>query len=421
MKISSTVIRDLNRKQITLPDEKGDSPLDSVHISSKEEICNDDFNNFLSKGLKKITDYAKPRPTTSADTLEASAKTAAFSGGLTGMFSGGHPVAAVGGAVGGAVGIKVGEKTESPGKAIAAAFTAGALANTAAITAFMAIEAALNGVSASMSPSGLILTAITGGLSGVSGTMQGSCMGDVKDGSSAGMLAGSSMSAFGGSPLLAISGALSGAAGGMLENKAGKYLTSAGVGAVTGAACGAIGGPVAMAVNGILGAITGILATAVGPKFGQIQRNVMEDVQKFFTKIFRPLTKNLGIKGKTAVGALGGAISSIPMALLFSAIAGPPGAALAVLSGAAATGFKVNKILKEREKIEAYSGTVKEFFNKTLPKEQAETIPDEVIKGFSAMFTQKYKDTEAFKHISSEEFIKNIGEFEEQAKNAVSQ
>ncbi len=421
MKISSTVIRDLNKNRVSVPDKKGDSLFDSVRISSKEEICNDDFNNFLSKGLKKIADYTKPRPTTSADTIEASVKMAAFSGGLTGMMSGGHPINAAGGAIGGAVGIKVGEKTESLGKAVAAAFASGALANTAAITALMVIASALNGVSASISPSGLVLTAITGGLSGVSGTMQGSCMGDVKDGSSTGMIAGSAMSAFGASPLLAISGALAGAAGGMVENKGGKYLTAAGVGAVTGAACGAIGGPVAMAVNGILGAITGILATAIGPKFGQIQRNVMEDVQNFFTKIFRPLTKNLGIKGKTAVGALGGAISSIPMALLFSTIGGPPGAALAVLGGAAATGFKVNKILKEREKIEAYSGTVKEFFHKTLPKEQADAIPEEVIKGFSALFTQKYKDTEAFKHISSEEFIKNIGEFEEQAKNAVSQ
>jgi hypothetical protein len=356
MKISSNIIRDLNKNRINLPDKKEDISLDSVHISSPEEHgCNDDFKNFLSKGIKKISDYTKPRPTTSADTIEASPKIAAFSGGLTGMMSGGHPINAAGGAIGGAVGIKVGEKTESLGKAVAAAFTAGAVGNTAAITALMVIASALNGVSSSISPSGLALTAITGGLSGVSGTMQGSCMGDVKDGSSTGMIAGSAMSAFGASPLLAISGALAGAAGGMVENKAGKYLTAAGVGAVTGAACGAIGGPVAMAVNGILGAITGVLATAVGPKFGQIQRNIMEDVQNFFTKIFKPLTKNLGIKGKTAAGALGGAISSIPMALLFSAIAGPPGAALAVLGGAAVTGFKVNKILKEREKIEASS------------------------------------------------------------------
>ena len=428
MRISPRVIRDINQNKVSTPKKKELSTeiTDSVTISSgKEKVADDDFKSFLSKGMKKVADYTKPRPATetspgtSADSAGISLMGASMGGAITGYFAGGHPVNAVGGAVGGAVGIKVGEKTESIGKAVVASAVAGAAANTAAVTGLMLAEAAIKGVSASFSPLGLVMVAAVGGLSGVSGVMQGSCMGDVKDGTSTGMILGATMSAMGGSPLLTLTGALAGATGGMIENKAGKYLASAGVGAALGAASGAIAGPVGMAVNAAMGATIGVLASAIGPKFGQVQRNFMDDIRKVSTKVLSKLMpKNAGITARTALGILGGAIMAAPMALLGSAIAGPIGAVVPILLSGALTGVKVNKVLRQRKKIGNYSNTVKDFFAKTLPKEQAENIPTEVIQGFSYRFTEKYKNNEEFSKITPDQFMKDVQEFERQAVEA---
>ncbi len=434
MKISSRVIQDIKQNKISSPQKKETSTevLDNVTISSeKEEVSDDDFKNFLSKGFQKVVDYTKARPDTTGDSAEPSYVGAAMGGGLSGWFGGGHIVNSVGGMVGGAVGLKVGEKTESISKAVGASFVAGAAANTAAVTGLMLAESAITGATAVFNPVGMAVIAAVGGLSGVVGTMEGNCVADIKDRTTGGLMMGGLLSVMvPGATFIPMVGALASSAGPILaESKTGSLLVSAGTGAVLGAATGIIGGPVGMAVNAVLGAAAGVAGNLIGPKFSQVLRNAVSDIQKGTVKFFRKLfgkyldSDKFGVKSRVAMGAAGGALSFAPMALIGSLIAGslgvagPIGAVIPVVIGAAMMGKKVYDKVKIPERAKEYKSSVKDFFSKTLPKEYVDSIPEQAIDGFSLLFAQKYKKKD-FSKLTAEQFIKDVQDFERQAAEA---
>jgi len=368
----------------------------------------------ISNFISKVADYTRPRPTTGGDSQSASPVSAAISGGYTSFISTQNPMAGLGGAAGGYIGIKVGEKTESFSKAALASIATGATASVAAAAAFTGIKALIAGASIGINPVGTALVATLGGLSGFSGTLHGSCSGDVKDNGITGMLTGSIVGGMTGNPLLTVAGSLSGAISGLFESKAGKILAGIGSGAALGAATGAITGPATAAVGAVAGAITGGIASIAGKTLGQIQRNISEDLQNKVSSKLRKHTKKLGVKGRTALGALGGAVSSLPMALLFGAIGGLPLGALAIAVGGVATGIRVNKILRRRKKAGEYSDTVRGFLLKDHSKEQLDRTPPEVIEGLSMAFAGKYKNKKDFEKLSREEFRKDVMEFQVQ-------
>lgn len=375
--------------------------------------------NGIKNFFQNLISYTKTRPSQGEEST--SPVSAAFGGGFTDYVATGDPAAAAGGALGGYVGLKVGEKTKSFPKAVTASVATGAAATSAATAGVQLAKAALNGAAVAVNPVGVGVMAVIGGASGLVGTLQGSSSGDVKDNSTAGMLTGSVMSAMGGSPLLTASGALSGAISGLFESKAGKILSGIGSGAALGAAAGIFGGPVGMAINAALGAATGGIAATGGKAFGNVTRNVTQDLQKGIAGKLRKYTKKLGIKGRTILGALGGAISSAPMALLFGAVGGPVVGALAVVGSAALTGYKVNKVLNRRKKNAEFSKTMNKFLEKDFTKEQIESTPPQAMAGLTAYFAEKYKKPEQFGKISQEEFRKGMADFQQKALLAAQQ
>jgi len=314
---------------------------------------------------------------------------------------------------------------------VGASFLAGAAANTAAVTGLMLAESAITGVTAVFNPVGMAVIAAVGGLSGVVGTMEGNCLADVKDRTTGGLMMGGLLSVMvPGATFIPMVGALASSAGPILaESKAGSLLVSAGTGAVLGAATGIIGGPVGMAVNAVLGAAAGVAGNLIGPKFSQVLRNAVSDIQKGTVKFFRKLfgkyldSDKFGVKSRVAMGAAGGALSFAPMALIGSLIAGslgvagPIGAVIPVVIGAAMMGKKVYDKVKIPERAKEYKSSVKDFFSKTLPKEYVDSIPEQAIDGFSLLFAQKYKKKD-FSKLTPEQFIKDVQDFERQAAEA---
>ena len=415
MKIAPNVLKKIEQNKVSAPKKKEVSSevVDSVNISSgKKEVSDDDFKSFLSKGMKKVVDYTKARPTTTGDG-NSSAVSAAIGGGVTGWMAGGHPINAAGGVVGGAVGIKVGEKTGSFGKALTASFASGAVANTAAVSGLMLAEAAITGAGAAFDPIGMGVIAAIGGLSGVTGMMEGSMSGEIKDKTTVGLISGFLMSSMGGSPLLSFTGALAGAAGGLPDTTAGKYLASAGTGAVLGALSGVFQGPTGMAVNAAMGATAGVVANTIGRGFGNVQRNATEDIKNAtFKQLSRIMPDDMGVKGRVAVGALGGAVMGIMPALLVGRMVGPVAAAVPIVLMSALTGAKVHSALKAPQRAKDYAPKVRDFFNKALPQGQASSIPNEAIEGMSGMLASKYPSKKKF-----EKFMERAGEYNGRVKD----
>lgn len=103
------------------------------------------------------------------------------------------------------------------------------------------------------------------------------------------------------------------------------------------------------------------------------------------------------------------------MALIGSVIAGPIGAAVPIIAMGVITGAKVNKALKQREKAEQYSDTLKQLLQNDYPKEDIEKTPPEVIVGISSLFVKKYPKKEDFDKITPEQFRNDLAEFLQQS------
>ena len=310
----------------------------------------------LCHPIERLRAYARPRPTTSGNTNGPSASLAAFSGGLTGYVSTGFtPSGALGAAAGSALGLYVGQKTMTVSAAVAASALGGAAVTVAVSLACVAV-----GWAPAVSLPMLAFMGTIGGLSAVSGMMEGCCQGNIKDAGAVGIIAGGVAASMGGSPLLTVGGALSGSVAGMVSSPLRRILVGTVCGAASGAAAGALAGPLFVGLNAALGAATGAVAAGAGPGLCQIVRNAREDLLHAQARLLYPLTDGLGLNGRTLLGALGGALSSAPLAFLSHMITGPIGAAVVVTGGAVVQGWRVRNLLKTAEKLKPYRPVVRE-------------------------------------------------------------
>lgn len=265
----------------------------------------------------------------------------------------GGPVGAAAGAVIGGVSAAVSKPVpDESNPAKSAVLSAVVSAGAGAVTGG-ALAAATSG-SPALAGSAVGATALMGGLTGASAVISGSRTAEVRDGSTAGFAASAITGAFtgvgGGAVNMAAS--IGGAVGARFEHTAGKILAAGATGGAIGAAGGAFAGPAGMVIGAAAGAGTAIAGAIAGPKVQQAVRNLTADVQKamqpFSEKVSGFIIDKLGEeKGLAAVGAITGAIGSIPAGMLAGAILGPVGAAAAVVTSAVMGGVKFAGIAKD--------------------------------------------------------------------------
>lgn len=304
----------------------------------------------LGAAIKQVQNNSETELNPSVKTLAPIAVGVA-AGAAAGAISG--PVGAVAGAVVGGLSAALSKPVsdeKSAGKAslLSAAVSAGAGAVTGGVLAAASSSNPINGAKA-LSAAGLL-----GGLTGASAVISGSRESDIRDASAGGFTAAALTEAFTGlgGGTVSMAASIGGAVGARFENKAGKVIAAGLTGGALGAAGGAFAGPVGAASGAALGASTSIVGAVGGPKVQQGIRNFTEDLQKkiqpFSEKVSSFIIDKLGEeKGLTAVGAITGALGSIPVGLLAGAVLGPIGAAAALAVSAIAGGFKFSNIAKE--------------------------------------------------------------------------
>lgn len=322
--------------------------------------------------IDKIWSYTEPRSTTSSDLPHSKPSSGVMSGGISGYITGG-PQIALGGAVGGYIGIKTGEavikKTGSPELSFVSALSSAALSGgTASSLAYAGTELLLRGLTSAslqINPVFLAAAGLLGAFAGVSGTLMGSQIGDMKDGGMVGYLAGGILSAVTGtSPLLGLIGSISGAIPGVAETTGGKLVAAIVSGLITGGLSGIFAGPPAMAMNAVAGAVLGIIGTFAGPKIMQVFRNLAEDAASMVKKIILPASKKFGKTGNIVLGAVGGAIGMIPLSLAGGMLAGALGIIAPSVIGAFLGAKKIIDIYKQKEKTAEVSAVIRPSFKK---------------------------------------------------------
>lgn len=192
--------------------------------------------------------------------------------------------------------------------------------------------------------------ALLGGLAGISGTLMGSQLGDIKDGGITGYSTAYLVSSMLGVRFpVGLVGSISGGIPGVMETTGKKIATGLITGITTGAISGILGGPNMMAVNAAIGGAVGIIAPFAGPKMMQTMRNLTEDLSNFVSKISKPFVKKLGKTGNIALGTVASAIGMLPLSLLGFIFAGPYGLAIPPIIGGAMGAKMITDMYKKRD------------------------------------------------------------------------
>lgn len=270
---------------------------EETSVSSQDQA----EGNVLTKGLRWLDEYTRPRAHTGGNFEKASLFQAAFQGGTEGFYLWGLPGVAAG-AGSAMTGVLVQNKTNSQlaglitGTAVGAAtgfviaqITGNpmAIANGAVLGLFQTVRA--HGESR-VRDAGGNATMISAGLAGLG------ISGPTKIGGGLGAVAGVRI----GDKLAQTE---------FLKDKPGlQKVVTASVGAASGAAAGAalaaiFNPPVGMATVIGLSAAAGAVGPFFGPRFSQFFRNLAEDLGKGVEKLL-PGDKELGSKTRNAVGSL---------------------------------------------------------------------------------------------------------------------
>lgn len=293
--------------------------------------------------LKRVRDYAKPRPGTTGDLPSSSTASGVIAGAFQGYVSGG-PLGAASGAIGGYVGVRAGEKAGSFAVAVGAGSATGAALGALGANALSAMVGGPIGLG--LAASG----ALIGGFAGAVGTLSGSRRAATRDSVYGGMLAGAIASVYTGNPAMMIAGAAGAGMGGRAAKPAGRIVLGALTGAAAGAVAGLPGGVPFMVAGAVAGAVIGPLGTLVGPTLRQVQRNMTQDLTIALNKRVEPWIEKhpLGLKGKLVAGATMGALIVGPVGLMF----GLKGLAVTTAVGAVGGAIQTFRFLKKKEKAE---------------------------------------------------------------------
>jgi hypothetical protein len=137
-------------------------------------------------------------------------------------------------------------------------------------------------------------------------------------------------------------------------------------------------------------------------------RNASEDLRLGIQKRLTPLAKNLGLRGRVALGSLGGAISGLPLGLLGMALTGPVGAAVPVLAMGAMTGVQVYRSLKLADRVNRALPAVRQHLARLVTPDQLAAIPPQALQGVAAAMVRQHGTPEAVASLSPEQFQQDL-------------